>query len=152
MKKKQLKNGRKHPSTFRESIRPGNGGLFVGLLFLGFVITTLSPGAWANDEFPGGCVSCHAVLGNGEDKRLSKVLAEIGHVSLKQRVARIPTDCIACHDKTGDTPFSVLIHKVHFGTPDKNVFVQHFGGDCRACHVMNATTGEATLKGGDINW
>lgn len=151
MKKQQLTTSRAHLSTFRKSTRPGNVDFFVGLLFLSFVIITLSPGASADDEFPRGCVSCHVVLGNGEDKRLSAVLAEIGHVSLQGRVARVPTDCIACHDKKGDTPFSVVIHKAHFGTPDKNVFVQRFGGDCRACHVMDATTGEAKLKEGDID-
>lgn len=149
---KQLTASRGHPSTFRESIRPGDGGLLVGLLFLGLVITTLSPAAAADDAFPAGCVSCHIVLGNGEDKRLSTELDGIGHVPLKQKVARVPADCIACHDKAGDTPFGALIHKAHFGTPDKNVFVQRFGGDCLACHAMSETTGEATLKGGDINW
>lgn len=152
MKEKRLTTGRMHLATIRELMRPGDIGFCIGLLFLGLATIALSPCAAADDESPRGCISCHIVLGNGQDKRLSAVLAETGHVALKGKVARVPTDCIACHDENGDTPFSVLIHKAHFGTPDKNVFVQRFGGDCRACHVMDAATGKAKLKEGEINW
>jgi len=136
----------------RRSIRPGNVGFIVGFTFVALLVITPGPGVAAEDESPQGCVSCHVVLGNGEDKRLSAVLSEIGHISLKGKVARVPTDCITCHGKTVDTPFSVLIHQAHFGSPDKNVFIQRFGGDCRACHAMDAETGKARVKEGDINW
>ena len=104
------------------------------------------------DDFPDGCVSCHVVLPDGADKRLAVVLDEIGHLSLKGKIARAPADCIACHDKKVETPFSVLIHQAHFGSPEKNIFIERFGGDCRHCHALNGETGEAALKQGDANW
>lgn len=123
-----------------------------GLLLLGILTFAIPFPGTAADEFPNGCVSCHVVLGNGEDKRLVTVLDEIGHLSVKGKVAHVPADCIACHEKKHDTPLSVLIHKAHFGTPDKNVFIQRFGGDCRNCHIMDGATGKASLKQGDANW
>ncbi len=104
------------------------------------------------DDFPDGCVSCHVVLPDGADKRLAAVLDEIGHLALKDKVARAPADCIACHEKKSDTKFSVLIHQAHFGSPDKNIFIERFGGDCRHCHAVDGGTGEAALKQGDANW
>jgi len=104
------------------------------------------------DDFPNGCVSCHVVLPDGADKRLAAVLDEIGHLSLKGKVARVPADCIACHEKKSDTKFSVLVHQAHFGSPEKNIFIERFGGDCRHCHAVDGETGEAALKQGDPNW
>jgi len=152
MKREQWTAGRTGFETTRSLIRFGNFGFVAPLAIIGLVTITPAPSAAAEDAFPQGCVSCHVVLGNGDDKRLAAVLGELGHLSLKGKVARVPADCIACHDKKVDTPFSVLIHQAHFGSPDKNVFIQRFGGDCRACHVMDATTGKATLKEGDANW
>lgn len=123
-----------------------------GLALAGLFGLVLSPAALPADDFPNGCVSCHVVLPDGADKRLAAVLGEIGHVSLKGKVSQVPTDCIACHEKKVDTKFSVLIHQAHFGSPDKNLFVQHFGGDCRHCHVMDAESGEPKVKAGDANW
>jgi len=104
------------------------------------------------DDFPAGCVSCHVVLEDGADKRLAAVLDEIGHLALKDKVATVPTDCIGCHEKKSDTKFSVLIHQAHFGSPETNLFVQRFGGDCRNCHAMDGSSGQPSLKEGDRNW
>lgn len=104
------------------------------------------------DDFPNGCVSCHIVLKDGADKRLVAALDETGHLALKDKVAKVPADCISCHEKKSDTKFSILIHQAHFGSPETNVFVQRFGGDCRSCHTMDGLSGEAGLKGGDKNW
>ncbi len=123
-----------------------------GVLLLGLLALVLPHGALLADDFPDGCVSCHVVLDDGADKRLTAVLDEIGHVALKGKVARAPADCIGCHEKKSDTPFSILIHQAHFDKPDTNVFVQRFGGDCRTCHAMDGSTGEAKLKQGEANW
>lgn len=104
------------------------------------------------DDFPDGCVSCHIVLQDGADKRLAAVLDELGHLALKDKVARVPADCISCHEKKSDTKFGILIHQAHFGSPETNVFVQRFGGDCRSCHAMDGSSGQAGLKEGDKNW
>lgn len=152
MKRKQWAAGRVNLVANRRSIGLGSVGFFAGLMFVGLVSVSPAPSAAADDAFPRGCVSCHVVLDDGEDKRLSAVLGELGHLALKGKVARVPADCITCHGKKVDTPFSVLIHQAHFGSPDRNVFIQRFGGDCRACHVMDATTGKAKLKEGDNNW
>lgn len=127
--------------------RPWTRVAITGLMALAWSTTAIPA-----DEFPGGCVSCHVVLPDGSDKRLGAALADIGHVSLKGKVSQVPGDCIACHEKKSDTKFSVLVHQAHFGTPDKNVFMQHFGGDCRHCHAMNAETGEPKVKAGEVNW
>jgi hypothetical protein len=123
-----------------------------GLLLLATSGLVSSPVATAADEFPQGCVSCHMVLPDKADKRLSVVLAELGHLPIKGKVARVPADCIACHDSKVDTPFSVIVHKAHFGSPDKNEYIKRFGGDCRNCHTMDGATGQAKLKQGDVNW
>ena len=118
----------------------------------GLLVLAWSAAAIPADEFPSGCVSCHVVLPDGSDKRLGPVLADTGHVSLKGKVSRVPGDCIACHETKSETKFRVLTHRAHFASPDKNVFVQRFGGDCRHCHVMDGTTGEPALKQGEANW
>ena len=133
------------------------GGSVSGLKGLGFlvcgVMVALSLGLPATaDDFPDGCVSCHVVLPDGADKRLATILDEIGHLSLKGKVARVPADCIACHEKKSVTKSSVLAHQAHFGTPEKNIFIERFGGDCRHCHAVDGETGEAALKQGDANW
>lgn len=123
-----------------------------GVLVCGVLGIVLLSEAVTADDFPDGCVSCHVLLDDGADKRLAGVLDEIGHVALKEKVARVPADCIDCHEKKSDTKFGVLIHQAHFGSPETNVFVQHFGGDCRSCHAMDGSSGEAKLKEGDRNW
>ncbi len=124
----------------------------IGLLLLGSFLLAGSPLVQAADEFPRGCVSCHVAMKDQGDKRLGPLLAEAGHVSIKGKVASVPADCIACHAKKSDTKFAVLIHQTHFAAPSDNDFVQHFGGDCRHCHVMDVEAGEARLKTGDANW
>lgn len=122
-------------------------------LLLGSLLSIgLSGQPAAADDFPAGCVSCHVVLPDGADKRLPTVLDELGHIPLKGKVARAPADCLTCHEKRVETKFSVLVHQVHFGSPEKNVFIQRFGGDCRHCHAMDGETGVPALKQGDANW
>lgn len=124
----------------------------IGLLLLGSLLLAGSPRVQAADEFPQGCISCHVVTEDKADKRLGPLLAEAGHVPIKGKVASVPADCIACHAEKSDTKFAVLIHQTHFAAPAENVFVQHFGGDCRYCHVMDADAGEARLRAGKANW
>lgn len=121
-------------------------------LALATAACVVAPWAAQADDFPEGCVSCHVVLPDGADKRLEKVLGEIGHRSLKGKVEKVPADCIACHGKIDDPSFSSLIHMAHFDGPDANVFLQRFGGDCRHCHVMDGATGTAGVKEGKRNW
>lgn len=118
---------------------------------LALLAAALSPALHA-DDFPNGCVSCHVVLPDGMDKRLNAVLAEVGHVALKNKVSVVPGDCIECH-KTADGPaFSNLVHMAHTRSPEKNVFVTRFGGDCRHCHAIDPATGNVSLKAGKPNW
>jgi hypothetical protein len=123
-----------------------------GLLFISLAVLAGPLSVRAADDFPQGCVSCHVVMEDKADKRLGPMLAEIGHVSIKGKVVSVPADCVACHTEKSDTKFAVLIHQSHFASPTDNVFVQHFGGDCRHCHVMDGSTGEAGLKTGKANW
>lgn len=121
-------------------------------LALAAVAAIVVPAAPQADDFPEGCVSCHVVLPDGADKRLEKVLGEVGHRSLKGKVEEVPADCIACHAKIDDPSFSSLIHTAHFDRAEANVFLQRFGGDCRHCHVMDGATGTAGTKEGSRNW
>lgn len=125
---------------------------FASVAMAGLMALAWPAAAILADDFPNGCVSCHVVLPDGSDKRLGPVLADVGHVSIKGKVSRVPGDCIACHDKKSDAKFSVLVHQAHFAKTDTNVFIQHFSGDCRHCHVMNAATGVPNVKEGDANW
>jgi nitrate/TMAO reductase-like tetraheme cytochrome c subunit len=104
------------------------------------------------DDFPEGCVSCHVVLGDGMDKRLAAVLEAVGHPPLREKVAQVPADCMACHKSISDPSFMSLIHLAHFSKPETNVFIGRFSGDCRHCHAMNDSTGVASLKSGKRNW
>jgi hypothetical protein len=70
----------------------------------------------------------------------------------ESKVARLPTDCIAFHDETGNTPFRVLTHRAHFGTPEESSFFRRLGGDCRPCCLVDSATGEAMRKEAGINW
>jgi hypothetical protein len=117
----------------------------------GLVAATISPLLPA-DDFPDGCVSCHVVLGDGMDKRLGVVLDAAGHRPIKGKVDRVPADCLQCHKSLDDPPFSTLVHLAHFSSPDTNVFIERFGGDCRHCHVMDPATGLAGVKTGQRNW
>ena len=123
-----------------------------GLLACGVLGIVSLFNAASADDFPHGCVSCHVVLEDGPDKRLAAVLDEIGHPALEDGLALVPHDCMSCHEKKDDTKFSVLIHQAHFGSPETNVFVQRFGGDCRSCHTMDGSSGEARTKEGGKNW
>lgn len=104
-------------------------------------------GAVFADDYPNGCVSCHAAA----DMTVGAMLEGLGHKNVSSMVETIPTDCTDCHSEDGG--FGGLwefIHPAHFAADSK--FMSEFGGDCRHCHSMDADSGEAAVKSGDKNW
>jgi hypothetical protein len=104
------------------------------------------------EEFPDGCVSCHVVLDDGADKRIGVLLKSIGHIRLSDKIKAIPGDCTSCHEDAADESFAQIIHSKHWRKGTDNVFLGRFGGDCRHCHEMDASTGVTGLKQGAKNW
>ena len=104
-------------------------------------------------EFPQGCVDCHVAHqgSEGPDLRINVLLQEVGHRKLGNMVDTVPEDCLSCHEEDEDPTFAQTIHMAHWGEGD-NAFVRSFGGDCRHCHAMEASTGEVELKQGPQNW
>ena len=112
------------------------------------------PGLTVADQYPKGCVDCHKAFG-GKDFRLNRGLAAIeGHDDMGDDVIRnVPQDCMKCHTDGGDAePLGDSLHRIHFGNPDKNVFVVHQQGNCLYCHHINPESGEMTIKSGPRNW
>jgi len=132
--------------------RNGLRGMKGSVLGVMLAVAATMPSTLRADDFPEGCVSCHVVLGDGSDKRLEKVLGEVGHRSINGKVDRVPADCAGCHEKVDEPSFSSLIHKAHFDPAEGNIFLQRFGGDCRHCHAMDGATGTASVKEGSRNW
>jgi nitrate/TMAO reductase-like tetraheme cytochrome c subunit len=112
------------------------------------------PTVMAADAHPEGCVSCHVNREGDADFRLSQLLEQIGHPSVK-RVRQVPRDCTRCHsteDEDGEVSFSRLIHEIHYDVPKINLYVTRFGGNCLGCHEMDVEEGEAQVKNGAKNW
>ena len=103
------------------------------------------------DDFPQGCVDCHAEEMEAGDFRLGVLLEAFGHPSVDD-LETIPTDCAECHAPDEDVALGVIVHQIHFDEPDSNTFVTEYGGDCRHCHVMDAAEGKAVVKSGPKNW
>ncbi len=137
-------------------MRYGFSVVRLGLLALA-AVTTLSTAAIA-DDYPEGCVDCHAQKqGAPVDFRLNILLRQIGHPRV-DRLKTIPTACNRCHadegggEDDGTPKFSQLIHIIHFDVPQTNTYVQQFGGKCQHCHAIDVDAGEAVVKSGERNW
>lgn len=125
-----------------------------GSLLLVLAVITAGSAAYAADAHPEGCVSCHVNKEGDADFRLSQLLSQIGHPSVK-RVRQVPRDCTRCHstdEEDGEVTFSRLIHEIHYDVPKINLYVTRFGGKCLGCHEMNVEEGEAQVKNGAKNW
>ncbi|MCB8933138.1 MAG: hypothetical protein M9921_00215 [Fimbriimonadaceae bacterium] len=108
------------------------------------------PGLTSKDAFPKGCVSCHVVV-EGQDHRLSALLAKVkGHPKLKAGVA-VPTECAKCH--RAESPLGEigsLLHRAHYARLEESEFVKKFQGACLNCHTLDSKTGKMGLKTGPL--
>lgn len=109
------------------------------------------------DDNEAGCVSCHVdgAATDGSDFRVNALLARVGHRIGPEKSETIPTDCSRCHaaDDTGTAgPLRRVIHSIHYEAPDENLFMTQYGGNCRACHDMNASIGVAVIRSAERNW
>lgn len=132
------------------------------------------PGINADDPFPMGCVSCHVVVPDGRDVRLSTLAMQWTHgvdslllaaaqaaaapgLVLKGRhpdvssaFADIPARCLTCHARSSTTapPFARLLHLVHLAPGPTNVFLSTFQGECTYCHKLDKSTGAWSIPSG----
>ena len=109
------------------------------------------------DNHDAGCVSCHVngAAPDGGDFRVDAVLAKVGHRIGPEKSGTIPTDCNRCHqaDDTGTAgPLRRVIHSIHYEAPEENLFMTQYGGNCRACHDMDASVGIAEIRSAERNW
>jgi cytochrome c553 len=132
------------------------------------------PGITADDPFPQACVSCHVVLPDGMDVRLSALMkpwmdrvdtlllaaaqsaAPAGltltgkHPDASAALADIPAGCLACHGKNATLapPFTRLIHRIHLTGGNTNLFVSMFQGECTYCHKLDKRSGAWSIPSG----
>ncbi len=132
------------------------------------------PGITAEDPFPGACVSCHVVLPDGRDVRVSTMMtrwtetvdppllaharASVGpgtrlagvHPEVASALADIPGGCLSCHRDPSSPapPFSRLMHQVHLTGGEESTFLTMFQGECTYCHKLDATTGAWSIPSG----
>jgi len=132
------------------------------------------PGITAEDAFPMACVSCHVVLPDGRDVRLSSLLmgwmdevdpillakaqsaAPAGltlagrHPEAAEALSDIPAGCLVCHgsDATLAPPFARLLHRIHLVGGEENHFLTMFKGECTYCHKLDATSGAWRIPSG----
>lgn len=125
------------------------------------------PGITADDHFPAACVSCHVLLPDGMDARLSTLMAqwqvqvdsvllataraaapaglrlEGKHPDAGESLQSIPLGCLACHGRnaTQAPPFARLIHRIHLVGGEENHFLTMFGGECTHCHKLDPESG-----------
>jgi cytochrome c553 len=125
------------------------------------------PGITAEDHYPNACVSCHVVLPDGRDVRLSTLVAQWAtevrpellelaqsaapegltlsgtHPNVGAMVREIPSGCLACHAKTSTMapPFAMLLHRIHLTQAPQSVFLTVYQGECTYCHKLDMTTG-----------
>ena len=104
----------------------------------------------AGARFAQGCVDCH----DGDTQpTIGAKLERMGHENVDADTAQVPGDCAECHSEAGGMWFlNEIAHMAHFRDPEKNEFVQEFGGDCRHCHTMDGEKGIAGVKSGAKNW
>jgi len=132
------------------------------------------PGITADDEFSGACVSCHAVLPDGTDVRLSSLmrqwrvevdsmllakaraaaspglLLEGRHPDAEESLKSIPLGCLTCHgsDATRAPPFNRLMHLTHLVGDEANHFLTMFRGECTYCHKLDPDSGGWSIPTG----
>jgi hypothetical protein len=120
---------------------------------LALMLLTLIGSTGLADDYPQGCVSCHAAT-EKQDMRLNVVLAKAEHTLAGQRTLLIPIGCNRCHaddDGVGGA-LSTLVHRSHYTDPIYTRFVGEYDGDCGSCHKMDTDTGQAEIKSGKRNW
>ena len=130
------------------------------------------PGINADDPYAGACVSCHVVLPDGMDVRLSTLVgrwtegADSALVTIAQAAAPagvvltgkhptvtardIPGGCLVCHGRasTKAPPFARMLHRIHLGGGDQSIFLTMFQGECTYCHKLDPTTGAWSIPSG----
>jgi hypothetical protein len=132
------------------------------------------PGITAEDDFPAACVSCHTVLPDGMDVRLSTLmqtwtakvdsillanaraaaptgLTVVGkHPEVGKSLSSIPAGCLVCHGRSSTLapPFGRLMHRIHLVGGEANHFMTLFNGECTYCHKFDAGTGEWSIPSG----
>jgi cytochrome c553 len=132
------------------------------------------PGITAEDEFPAACSSCHVVLPDGMDVRLSTLmrqwevevdtsllakaqaaapagLALVGrHPDAEASLQSIPLGCLTCHgrDATLAPPFARLMHRVHLVGGEANLYLTLFRGECTYCHKLDPESGAWSIPTG----
>jgi len=129
------------------------------------------PGINAPDPFPQACVSCHVILPDGRDVRISTLLqgwvagadsallsmarsaapsgvAVTGkHPPVGPMIASVPADCLTCHgrDATQAPPFGRLLHLVHLTGASGSLFLSLFQGECTLCHKLDPASGSWSI-------
>lgn len=129
------------------------------------------PGVTADDPFPAACVSCHIVLPDGMDVRLSTLMSQWEggvepplleaaqasaptgvtltgrHPPMGDASRDIPAACLTCHGRTSNIapPFARLMHRVHLGGGPTSIFLTAFQGECTYCHKLDLTSGAWSL-------
>ena len=132
------------------------------------------PGITAPDQFPGACVSCHVVMPDGQDVRISilvgKMTAGVSpellslaqrsmptgtklkgrHPEVEDSFEDIPAACLDCHgaDSRKAPPFNRMLHAIHLETRKGNHFLAMFQGECTHCHKLDAKSGEMRIPSG----
>lgn len=132
------------------------------------------PGITADDAFPEACVSCHVVLPDGMDARISTLMehwrAEVDstllararaaappdlklvgtHPDAEESLRSIPGACLTCHAR-GSTlapPFGRLMHRIHLVGGETNHFLTMFRGECTYCHKLDSESGAWSIPTG----
>jgi len=132
------------------------------------------PGITAVDEFSGACVSCHVVLPDGMDVRLSTLMRqwrvevdsillakaraaaspglvlEGRHPDAEESLKSIPLGCLTCHGSgaTRAPPFDRLMHLTHLVGDEANHFLTMFRGECTYCHKLDPGSGGWSIPTG----
>lgn len=137
-------------------------------------LTPAIPGITADDDFPAACISCHVVLPDGVDVRLSTLMqqwrvevdsillakaqaaAPAGltltgkHPEARESLQSIPSGCLTCHaaGATIAPPFNRLMHRIHLVGGGANHFVTMFQGECTHCHKLDPASGAWSIPAG----
>ena len=132
------------------------------------------PGITAPDPYPQACVSCHVVLPDGMDVRLSALVkqwtdgadsvllakaqsaAPAGltltgkHPDVSSTLGDIPAGCLGCHGRNATLapPFTRLLHRIHLVGGESNIFVSMLGGECTYCHKLDMASGAWSIPSG----
>ena len=71
------------------------------------------------------------------------------HPSIDSMMTNLPGDCAMCH---ANEALSEVVHKVHFGSPAENNYIEYYQGECLNCHTLDLDSGSMTVKSGTKNW